>query len=84
MAEVFDLVYHGQGGFIYSEVMDMPIQIRRYNIKKVNEFLELVREKQEANQTVTADKPLISRPGIPDSAPISAKPTYTSTAKSRR
>ena len=52
MTEVFDLVYHGQGGFAYSEVWNMPVRIRRYNIKKINEFLEMV----EASKYLKFDK----------------------------
>ena len=36
--EIHDLVYHGNGGFIYSEVYVMPIHIRRYHIKKIDEL----------------------------------------------
>lgn len=34
--EVHDLVYYGNGGFIYSEVYQMPIHIRRYHIRKID------------------------------------------------
>lgn len=84
MAEVFDLVYHGQGGFAYSEVWNMPVRIRRYNIKKVNEFLEAVEEKRNENQIVTADKPLVSKPAIPTAADKQFTPTYSSTVKSKK
>jgi len=47
MEEVHDLVYHGGGGFIYSDVWNMPIMTRRYHIRKINEFLE---KKIEAEQ----------------------------------
>jgi len=40
MEEVHDLTYHGGGGFIYSDVWNMPIMTRRYHIRKINEFLE--------------------------------------------
>lgn len=40
MGEIHDLVYHGGGGFIYSEVWTMPIMTRRFHIRKINEFLE--------------------------------------------
>jgi hypothetical protein len=43
--EVHDLVFHGNGGFIYSEVYNMPIHIRRHNIRLINEY----RKKQETN-----------------------------------
>lgn len=40
MDEIHDLVYHGGGGFIYSEVWQMPIMTRRYHIRKINDFLQ--------------------------------------------
>jgi hypothetical protein len=47
MDEVHDLVYHGKGGFIYSEVWNMPVMTRRYHIRKINEFLEKKAEAEE-------------------------------------
>lgn len=47
MNEVHDLVYHGGGGFIYSEVWQMPIMTRRYHIRKINEFLQKKAEAEE-------------------------------------
>ena len=47
MNEIHDLVYHGGGGFIYSEVWQMPIMTRRYHINKINDFL---RKKAEAEE----------------------------------
>lgn len=47
MSEVHDLVYHGGGGFIYSEVWIMPIMTRRYHIRMINKFLQ---EKVEAEE----------------------------------
>jgi hypothetical protein len=46
MNECFELVYHGGGGFSWSEVWNMPISHRRYNIKKIQEFLEMKAESQ--------------------------------------
>ena len=40
MGEVHDLVYFGGGGFIYTDVWEMPIMTRRYHIRKINEYLE--------------------------------------------
>ena len=42
--EVHDLVYHGGGGFAYSEVYNMPIYLRRYSLKKINDFLKARKE----------------------------------------
>ena len=66
--EVFELTYHGGGGFSWSEVMDMPVNERRLNIRFINEHLEKLQEIRNERQTVTADKPLISRHDIKDKA----------------
>jgi hypothetical protein len=62
--------------------MDMPINERRLNIKFINEHLKKVQEIQQENQTVTADKPLITKPNIKSSD--DSKPTYKSTVKSKK
>lgn len=36
--EIHDLVYYGNGGFIYSEVYNMPIHIRRFHTQKISEL----------------------------------------------
>lgn len=72
MAEIHDLVYHGKGGFIYSEVYNMPIRYRKYHIQKINEHLEKLQEAQEKSQTNTAAPKAPARPNIPQ-ADISTK-----------
>jgi hypothetical protein len=62
--------------------MDMPVNERRLNIKFINEHLQKIQEIQEDNQMVTADKPLMSKPGIKTNN--DSKPTYKSTVKSKR
>lgn len=38
--EIFSLCYYGQGGFTWNEVYNLPIHLRRFYIKKVNEQIE--------------------------------------------
>ena len=45
--QIHDLVYHGGGGFIHSEVYNMPIWLRRFHITKINEFIEKQNEEQK-------------------------------------
>lgn len=63
--EVHDLVYHGQGGFIYSEVYNMPIHIRRFHIKKVNDLHE-ERNKAEESAMANARQSNSSIPKMPN------------------
>ena len=57
--QIHDLVYHGGGGFIHSEVYNMPIWMRRYHIQSINKFLEKQNEeirKQQGNEQMGDDK----------------------------
>jgi hypothetical protein len=65
MTECFELVYHGGGGFSWSEVWNMPVLHRRFNIKKINAHLEKLEQmRNEANQVVT-NKTDMSKVKIP-------------------
>ena len=58
-------MYHGGGGFIHSEVYNMPIWMRRYHIQKINEFNKKQNEEIEKAQKGNANNPNnISRPNI--------------------
>jgi membrane-bound lytic murein transglycosylase MltF len=51
--EIHDLVYYGKGGFIHSEVYNMPIHIRRYHIHLISETHKKQNEEtDEANQSM--------------------------------
>lgn len=56
MTEVFELTYHGGGGFTYSEVWNMDVAKRRFNLKKINEHLEKIEEIRNQNNKVITNK----------------------------
>ena len=69
MSEIHDLTYHGGGGFIYSEVWQMPIMTRRFHIRKINEFLEKKTEAEEKamrGDTTIDDKSYAKNIQVPD------------------
>ena len=45
--QIHDLVFHGGGGFLHSEVYNMPVWLRRFHIKKIIEFNKEQNEKIE-------------------------------------
>ena len=54
MTEIFELVYHGNGGFSWYDVWDMPVVHRKFSLKKINEFLGKVEAaRNEGNQVIT-------------------------------
>ena len=65
--EIHDLVYYGNGGFLYTEVYNMPIHIRRYHIRKINSLHEERNKKeQEAmNMVQQKSKSIPKSPSVP-------------------
>ena len=45
--QIHDLVYHGGGGFIHSEVYNMPIWLRSFHIHQLNEYHKKQNEELE-------------------------------------
>tara|TARA_Y100001963_G_C6736114_1_gene426492 strand:+ start:755 stop:985 length:231 start_codon:yes stop_codon:yes gene_type:complete len=64
--QIHDLVYHGKGGFIHSEVYNMPTWLRHFHIKKINEFVEKQNEehRRATNQEQMGDEKKIYGPNI--------------------
>ena len=60
--QIFSLCFHGKGGFNHSEVYNMPTYLRRFYIKKAQEFYD--NEKKEYDKANKKSSPGISRPGI--------------------
>jgi len=60
--------------------MDMPVAERRLNIRFITEHLEKLQEIRDERQTVTAGKPLTSKPDIKAKTDT---PTYTSKVKKK-
>ena len=64
-SQIHDLVYHGGGGFIHSEVYNMPIWMRLFHIKKINDFNEKQNEKiQEAQRGTTPTPKKVTGPNV--------------------
>jgi len=55
--EIFDLVFHGQGGFTYDAVYNMPIWIRRFYLKKIIDFNKKVNNSASAPATSRSKAP---------------------------
>lgn len=53
--EVHELTYHGGGGFTYSEVYNMPIYLRRFSLKKINDYIKAKNQaEKEAMNSATS------------------------------
>ena len=68
--QIHELVYHGGGGFIHSEVYNMPIWMRRFHVEKISEFNKKQNEEyNKVNKTTNSTNS--SRPMGPNINPSS-------------
>jgi hypothetical protein len=85
MTECFELTYHGGGGFSWSEVWNMPIGTRRFNLKKINEHLEKVEEIRNKDRQQVTEKTDMSKFKIPDLVKNKLdEPTFVSKVKNKK
>ena len=64
--QIHDLVFHGNGGFIHSEVYNMPIWLRKFHIHAINSFNKKQEEeyKKARGESNIGDSDKIFRPGV--------------------
>ena len=85
MTEVFELTYHGGGGFTYTEVWNMDVPKRRFNLKKINEYLEKVEEVRNKEKQMVTEKTDMSKFKIPDVVKSKLEePTFFSKVKTKK
>ena len=69
-----DLVYHGGGGFLHSEVYNMPTWMRRFHIQKINEHVkEQNKEMEDAKQGKSNSSDMARGPNITPSSTYNFK-----------
>ena len=66
MTEVFELTYHGGGGFTYTEVWNMDVPKRRFNLKKISEYLEKLEEIRNKENNQITQKTDVKKMDVPD------------------
>jgi hypothetical protein len=62
-------VYHGGGGFIHSEIYNMPIWMRRFHIEKINEHVK--KQNEEIEKSKQGSSPPSNKPMGPNVNPSS-------------
>jgi hypothetical protein len=84
MTECFELTYHGGGGFSWSEVWNMPVTTRRFNLKKINQYLEKVEEIRNDGQKKITEKTDPNKIKIPEFAKPKDESEFISKVKTKR
>ena len=60
--QIFDLVYHSQGGFTYQDVCNMPIYIRTFYIRKMSKMFKDQKAEHEKAMKQAQSRSKSSRP----------------------
>jgi hypothetical protein len=56
--QIFDLIYYGKGGFNWSDVYEMPIWLRIFYIRSINDALKAeAKANEKANQKARQKTP---------------------------
>ena len=68
--QIHDLTYHGNGGFTFFEVYNMPIWLRKFNISRINEHLKKEEEsiKKSRGESNIGDKDPVFGPNVSPSS----------------
>lgn len=66
--QIHQIVFHGKGGYTWTEVYNMPIWLRKFTFLEIKEFYDT--EQKNYNSGKDSQSPKIARPDI--------KPTYSS------
>jgi hypothetical protein len=81
--QIHEIVFHGNGGYDWLTVYNMPIWLRRFTASSIKDYYDKQREAQEEAQRksqgiqqATVENSSVVRPPIP-------KPTYTTKASTK-
>jgi hypothetical protein len=77
-SQIHEIVFHGQGGYDWNTIYNMPIWLRKFTYEKLKEYYEKQKEEAEKQQNMLNNKSGkdISRPNIAPTKP----PTYIAKA----
>ncbi|MDB4342887.1 hypothetical protein OAA23_00630 [bacterium] len=64
-SQIHEIVFHGQGGYDWDTIYNMPIWLRNFTFKKLEEFYEKQNEAQSKQSNTLKNTPgQIHRPNI--------------------
>ena len=74
--EIHEIIFHGQGGYDWETVYNMPIWLRRFTFNTLKEYYE----KQNESSTASTDPNKTLMPGVVPKAPKANYQTKTTQA----
>jgi hypothetical protein len=74
-SQIHEIVFHGNGGYDWDTIYNMPIWLRKFTFNKLKEFYDKEQEAvdQQNNQLTNKSGKEIARPDIPQSSTYNAK-----------
>jgi hypothetical protein len=67
-SQIHEIVYHGNGGYDWETVYNMPLWLRKFTFEKIKEFNEKQQEeiekRQQKNTLHNSSKNEVARPNI--------------------
>jgi hypothetical protein len=72
-SQIHDIVFHGNGGYDWNTIYNMPIWLRKYTFHKIKEYYDREKEEMEKAQGKNRQSAEIARPNV-------ANPTYSTKA----
>ena len=63
-SQIHEIVFHGQGGYDWDTIYNMPIWLRNFTFKKIEECYKKQEEAQNKQQNMLKNSKEIARPNI--------------------
>ena len=63
-SQIHEIVFHGNGGYDWHTLYNMPIWLRNFTYKKLEEFYKKQEEAQNKQQNMLKNSKEIARPNI--------------------
>jgi hypothetical protein len=71
--QIHEMVFHGQGGYDYNTIYNMPIWLRNFTFNKIKEHYENQNQEQKKSEASWTNKKGIPKPPV---APTGKRASY--------
>lgn len=74
---IHEIVFHGNGGYDWETIYNMPVWLRRFTFNKIQEYFDKQNEEAEKQQKIVSNKTDIKEIARPNIQSPSPNPTYS-------
>ena len=76
-SQIHEIVFHGNGGYDWETVYNMPLWLRRFTFNKLKEYYDKQAEEAEKQQNQLKNKGNTGEISKPNITPSKQTPTYS-------